>query len=278
MAPSLSGAFGAFRDAALLDALGALASAAGARIMSHYGCTPEMKQDGSPVTAADHEAEEVILAGLARLLPGVPVLAEEEAAAGRYPPASDLLIAVDPLDGTREFIGGNGEFTVNIALIAQGRPVAGVVYAPALSRLWLGGDTAEAMDLAPGAGLEAARARRAIRTRAVPPSGPLALVSRSHPEVAGEAFLTDKGVKDRLGVGSSLKYTLIAEGGAEVAVRFAPISEWDIAAGHAVLAAAGGRMARPDGADLVYGRADHGFKTEAFVASSAAFAETAFAR
>lgn len=267
----------AFRDPALLDALGSLASAAGARIMAHYGCTPEMKQDGSPVTAADREAEDVILEGLARLLPGIPVLAEEEAAAGRYPPASDVLIAVDPMDGTREFISGNGEFTVNIALIAGGRPIAGIVYAPALNRLWLGGSAgAEAMDIAPGDALAAARGRRVIRTREVPPSGPLALVSRSHPEAASEAFLTERGVRERLAVGSSLKYTLIAEGGAEVAVRFAAISEWDIAAGHAVLAAAGGRMARPDGRDLTYGRAAQGFKTEAFIACSAAFVATAF--
>ncbi|KAF0122994.1 MAG: 3'(2') 5'-bisphosphate nucleotidase, partial [Xanthobacteraceae bacterium] len=127
-----------FDDPHLLDALGTLASEAGARIMAHYGSGATLKGDGSPVTAADHAAEEVILAGLAQLLPGVPVLAEEAAAAGQWPASTEVLIAVDPLDGTLEFVSQNGEFTVNIGLIVHGRPVAGVVGAPALSRLWIG--------------------------------------------------------------------------------------------------------------------------------------------
>ncbi len=241
--------------------------------MAHYGTTGSIKADGSPVTAADNEAEEVILAGLARLLPGVPVLAEEQAAAGRLPAASDLMVAVDPLDGTREFIAGNGEFTVNIGLIAHGAPVAGIVYAPARSRLWLGaGDRAEAMAVAPGAGFDTATGRGPVRTRPMPAEGPLALVSRSHPEPAVEAFLAGHGVTNRQAMGSSLKFAVIAEGGAEVTARFAPITEWDIAAGHAVLAAAGGSVTQPDGSPLVYGRAAHGFRTQAYVAASAAFA------
>lgn len=262
-----------FDDPRLLDALGTLASEAGAHIMAHYGGAATLKGDGSPVTAADHAAEEVILAGLARLLPGVPVLAEEAAAAGQWPESTDLLIAVDPLDGTREFVSQNGEFTVNIGLIAQGRPVAGVVGAPALSQLWIGaGDRAEAMTLSPGAPITQASERRRIATRPLPAAGPVALVSRSHPDPVSEAYYVERGIAERRPVGSSLKYTLIAEGEADVSVRFASITEWDIAAAHAVLAAAGGCMTQPDGAPLVYGRADRKFRTDHFIACSGAFA------
>ena len=262
-----------FTDSRLLDALGTLASRAGERIMAHYGGAASVKGDGSPVTAADHAAEEEILAGLATLLPGVPVLAEEQAAAGHWPASTELLIAVDPLDGTREFIGRNGEFTVNIGLIAHGAPVAGIVHAPALSRLWIGAGTrAEAMDLAPGAAIGAARDRRTIRTRPLPATGPVALISRSHPDPASDAYYAAQGVTERRPVGSSLKYTLIAEGEADVSARFASITEWDIAAAHAVLAAAGGAMTRPDGTPLVYGRADRRFRTDHFVACSGAYA------
>ena len=264
-----------FRDSLLLEALGTLCSEAGARIMSHYGASATMKADGSPVTAADNEAEEIILAGLATLLPGVPVLAEESAAAGRLPASTDLLIAVDPMDGTREFLAGNGEFTVNIGLISAGVPIAGLVYAPARERLWIGmGDKAEAMQIVPGAPIASASQRGAIRTRALPPEGALALVSRSHPDSGGEAYLAKHHVTHRLAMGSSLKFAVIAEGGADVTVRFASITEWDIAAGHAVLAGAGGRVTSPEGAPLVYGRADKAFRTDAYVAASAAFGAT----
>lgn len=262
-----------FTDARLLDALGSLASRAGAEIMAHYGGAASIKGDGSPVTAADHAAEKVILAGLADLLPGVPVLAEEAAAAGHWPASTQMLVAVDPLDGTREFISQNGEFTVNIGLIADGRPMAGVVYAPVLSRLWLGaGDLAEAMDLPPGTPIHEAKGRRRIHTRPLPAGGPVALVSRSHPDAATDAYYAERGIAEQRPVGSSLKYTLIAEGGADVSARFASVTEWDIAAAHAVLAAAGGAMTRPDGEPLVYGRADRRFRTDHFIACSGAYA------
>ncbi len=261
-----------FADPALLDALASLASRAGARIMGHYGCEAMVKGDGSPVTAADHDAEEEILAGLAQLLPGVPVLAEESAAAGRWPASTDVFVAVDPMDGTREFLSQNGEFTVNIGIIVGGKPVVGVVQAPALDRLWIGSPLgAEAMALGSGETVASARDRRPIRTRDLPAGGATALVSRSHPDPASEAYFAARGITERRAVGSSLKYTLIAEGDADVSVRFASISEWDIAAAHAVLDAAGGTMTRPDGAPLVYGRADRQFRTDPFIACSAAY-------
>lgn len=261
-----------FRDSQLLEALGSLCSAAGLRIMSHYGASATLKADGSPVTAADNEAEEIILEGLHSLLPGVPVLAEESAAAGRFPATTDLLIAVDPLDGTREFLAGNGEFTVNIGLISAGRPVGGLLYAPARSRLWIGhGDRAEAMGLAAGEPIARAEGRAAIRTRPLPADGAVALVSRSHPEPAGEAYLAAHHVTGRLPMGSSLKFGVIAEGGADVTVRFASLAEWDIAAGHSVLESAGGRVTMPDGSPLTYGRAAKGFRCDAFVAASGDF-------
>lgn len=260
-------------DPRLTEALANLACAAGARIMDHYGAAAVLKGDGSPVTAADRAAEATILEGLEKLLPGIPVLAEEAASEGRWPSSTDVMVAVDPLDGTREFIGGNGEFTVNIALVEAGRPVAGIVYAPALSRLWIGaGRRAEAMAIAPGLTADKARDRRGIRTRDMPAEGPLALVSRSHPDAATEAYYAAHGIVRRKPVGSSLKYTLIAEGEADVSARFASITEWDIAAGHAVLAAAGGAMTTPEGAPLVYGRADRRFRTDHFIAASAAYA------
>ncbi|MBN8941608.1 MAG: 3'(2'),5'-bisphosphate nucleotidase CysQ [Rhizobiales bacterium] len=261
-----------FNDSALIDRLGTLAVAAGHRVMAHYGCASTTKADGSPVTAADQEAEEIILEGLAALLPGVPVLAEESAAAGKRPATTDLFVAVDPLDGTREFIARNGEFTVNIGLVSAGNPVAGIVYAPARHRLWIGaGSKAEAMTLAPGQAITAAADRSPIHTRPVPAEGPVALVSRSHPEPTSEAFLARHGVTRRMTLGSSLKYAVIAEGGADLTVRFGPIAEWDIAAGHAVLVAAGGRMTIPDGTPIVYGRAEADFRTTSFLASSGAF-------
>jgi 3'(2'), 5'-bisphosphate nucleotidase len=260
-------------DRSLVEALIDLASRAGARIMAHYGCGATDKADGSPVTLADAEAEDIIVEGLGRLLPGLPVLAEERAARGQFPASTEVFAAVDPMDGTREFLAGNGEFTVNIALVEAGRPVTGVLYAPARHRLWVGtSQGAEAMALAPGEAAAGSLDRGPIRTRLRPLDGALGLVSRSHPDLRAETYLAEHGVTRRLAVGSSLKYALIAEGSADITVRFAPITEWDIAAGHAILAAAGGFMAMPDGTPIRYGNAQERFRTPAFVASSAALA------
>lgn len=258
-------------DAAARDALaerfGAIALLAGRAIMEIYGaCEAREKADRSPVTDADERAEAVILAELAGACPGVPVVAEESVAKGDCPTCGARFILVDPLDGTREFIKRNGEFTVNIAMIENGAPVAGAVYAPALGKLWLGGATASLCAAAPGGALPAARERRPIHARPPQPAGLIALCSRSHGDPETEAFLARLPVAERTSAGSSLKFCLIAEGVADVYPRFGPTMEWDIAAGEAVLRAAGGRVVDTAGSPMRYGKAEAGFRNGGFVA------------
>ena len=253
--------------AALLDALAALARQAGDVVMAVYATdfTVRGKGDASPVTEADERAEAVILAGLARLAPGIPVVAEESVAAGRTPDVSGgRFWLVDPLDGTREFIHRNGEFTVNIALIDQGRPVAGVVLAPAVGgpsgRLFAGA-------VGHGAWVEDAQGRRPIQCRAAPADGLTVVASRSHGDAAAlDAFLAGRRVAQLTNAGSSLKLCLLAEGAADLYPRHGRTMEWDIAAGHAVLAAAGGQVWLIDGsAPLAYGKP--GFENPHFYAA-----------
>jgi 3'(2'), 5'-bisphosphate nucleotidase len=226
-----------------------------------------IKPDQSPVTAADRAADEVIVAGLARILPGTCVVSEE-AAEGALPGGlPDTFVLVDPLDGTRELIAGREEFTVNVALVSGGRPRLGLVAAPSQGRIWRGveGRGAERLRLRPGA--PAAEAERiAIRTRPCPRSGIVAAVSRSHLDRETDAFLARLPVAQRLSCGSAIKFCHLAEGSADVYPRFSPIREWDVAAGHALLAAAGGMLTRPDGAVLSYGGIDAGLRIAAFVA------------
>ena len=244
----------------LLTGLVPLARAAGEVVMDIYATDfdVERKGDDSPVTVADQRAEQVILAGLQRLAPTVPVVAEEEVAAGRIPDVSDRFFLVDPLDGTKEFINRNGEFTVNIALVERGVPVLGVVYAPAIGRLFAGA-------LGAGAWVEDVRCRRPIGTRAVPAEGLTVVASRLHgDEAALDAFLAGRPVASRTNAGSSLKLCLVAEGAADVYPRFGRTMEWDIAAGDAVLRAAGGLVTTLAGAPLGYGKP--GFENPHFVA------------
>jgi 3'(2'),5'-bisphosphate nucleotidase len=239
---------------ATAEILGNIARQAGVVIMRHYGNVAEarMKSDRSPVTDADEEAEALILAGLARAFPGVPVVAEEEAAAGRIAQVAGRFFLVDPLDGTKEFLSGNGEFTVNIAEIVEGTPVAGAVFAPAMKRLFTGG---------PEGALEG---DKVIRVRPAPMDGLVAVGSRSHGDAATQEFLKRWPVKSRMGIGSSLKFCLVAAGEADIYARGGPTMEWDTAAGHAVLLAAGGGVENWDGMPLTYGKP--GFKNPAFVA------------
>jgi len=255
----------------LLQAVEHLALAAAQEVMAVYAApfAVSAKADDSPVTEADQRAEAVILRGLAGLEPGVPVVAEEAVAAGQGPVRidGDTFWLVDPLDGTREFIARNGEFTVNIALIQQGRPVLGVVLAPALDgpQGWL---YAGAEGL--GAWQVRAGQRQAIACRAVPPQGLTVVASRSHGDQAAlQAYLAGRHVAALHSVGSSLKLCTIASGQADLYPRLGRTMEWDIAAGHAVLAAAGGRVTRLDnGQPLSYGKP--GFENPHFVAAGLA--------
>jgi 3'(2'), 5'-bisphosphate nucleotidase len=262
------------RAAALI--LGDIAIAAGAAIMQVYAgpVEAEAKADGSPLTAADLAAEAVIAAGLARAFPGLPVMSEEGATTpGRLGAAGETFLLVDPLDGTKEFVSHTHEFTVNIAVIAGHRPRAGVVYAPALGRLWLGavGAGAAVWDVAATAAPEAVSgARRAagrpIHVRPRPAKDLVAVASRSHLDADTEAFLAALPIGKRRSIGSSLKFCLVAEGAADVYPRFGPTMEWDTGAGQAVLEAAGGRVMLPDGsAPLGYGKADDGYRNGAFI-------------
>jgi 3'(2'), 5'-bisphosphate nucleotidase len=245
----------------LIDELAVAAREAGEAILEivKRGFEVESKQDTSPVTEADRAAELVILAALARAAPGVPVIAEEEVAAGRIPAHDDTYFLVDPLDGTKEFVRGGDDYTVNIGLIEQGAPKLGVVFAPATGRLH-GGCVGE------GAWLDEGRGRAAIRVRERGESV-TAVASKSHLNQATIDYLEAAvGKCGYVSVGSSLKFCIVAEGRADIYPRAAPTSEWDTAAGHAVLLSAGGLVDGPDGESLRYGK--RAFLNRAFVATS----------
>jgi 3'(2'), 5'-bisphosphate nucleotidase len=242
-----------------LEILAAIARAAGQVVMKHHGAGVEarLKADRSPVTDADQEAEALILAELARAFPGVPVVAEEEAAAGRVAAVGSHFFLVDPLDGTKEFIAGRGgEFTVNIGEVVDGAAVAGLVYAPALKRLFAG-------EIGIGA-FEQDGQTRAIHARAPAADGLVAVSSKSHPDARTDALLKSLPIKQQVHAGSSLKFCLLAAGEADIYPRAGRTMEWDTAAGHAVLAAAGGRVTDWDGKPFTYGKP--GFENGAFIA------------
>jgi len=248
---------------ALLEGLVAIAREAGDVIMRHYAGDVERrhKADKSPVTVADEEAEALIIQRLREAAPDVPVVAEESVAAGRVPDvAGGVLFLVDPLDGTKEFLNRNGEFTVNIALVEHGRPTAGVVFAPAVGRMFWGSD-AQAFE-------ERANApARRVQTRATPSDGMVAIASRSHRDRLTEEYLAHYPIRELIAAGSSLKFCVIAAGEADIYPRHGRTMEWDTAAGHAVLAAAGGRVTGLDGkTPLVYGKASEKFANPSFVA------------
>jgi len=257
-------------DDRLLDELTTVVSAAAAAVLAARSGSLDTrtKPDLTPVTAADHAAEAVILDALARLLPGMCIVSEE--AAGRAPPQRipDSFVLVDPLDGTREFIAGRDEFTINLAIVADGRPRLGIVAAPAHGLLWRGleGRGAERLRLSPGAPASAAQARSPIRTRPAPPSGLIAAISRSHLDPQTQAYLARLPISDRRACGSAVKFCQVAEGCADVYARLSPTCEWDVAAGHAVLAAAGGVVNTPEGAPVSYGRMAENFGVPAFIA------------
>jgi len=245
----------------LVDQLADAAREAGEAILTivRRGFEVEAKQDRSPVTEADRAAELVILAALARAAPGVPVIAEEEVGEGRIPAHDDTYFLVDPLDGTKEFVRGGDDYTVNIGLIERGVPRLGVVFAPATGVLH-GGSVGE------GAWVDDGSGRRSIRTRERGEQL-TAVASKSHLNQATIDYLEAAvGACGYVSVGSSLKFCIVAEGRADIYPRASPTSEWDTAAGHAVLLAAGGIVDGPDGGPLRYGK--RAFLNRAFVATS----------
>jgi 3'(2'), 5'-bisphosphate nucleotidase len=246
-----------------------LAHEAGQAVMAVYSqdFDHRVKDDSSPVTDADVDSEAIILAGLKRIAPDVPVIAEEAAARGAESITGEKFFLVDPLDGTREFLSRNGEFTVNIALVEHGEPVAGVVYAPAIGRMFWGerGRGAGEGSLEPEG--DAAAVWRPIHVRPRPPGALKVVASRSHRDARTEEWLSTIDVGELVSAGSSLKFCLLAAGEADLYPRFGRTMEWDTAAGHAVLCAAGGRVATEEGAPLTYGKRARGFDNPGFIAS-----------
>ena len=249
---------------ALTSAISALALEAGTAIMKIYEGSPEVstKADKTPVTDADRAAEAIILAGLKRLTPDIPTVSEEASSTHGLPQnVGSRFWLVDPLDGTREFISRNGEFTVNIALIEDRRPTLGVLLAPAKEGgLLYTGHGPGTATLAKGGS-----AAHPITARAMPRDGITVVISRSHSEKGTvDEFLARYTVRERVAVGSALKFGVVAEGAADLYPRLGRTMEWDTAAGHAVLIAAGGRVETLDGGEFLY--AKPGFENPHFVA------------
>jgi 3'(2'), 5'-bisphosphate nucleotidase len=249
------------------DELARIALQAGKVIMDIYGSdfAVDQKGDASPVTAADQKAETLILAALAKADPGLMVIAEEEASEGRVPEHGHRFALVDPLDGTREFVSRNGEFTVNIAIIEHGRPVMGVVYVPARSRLYVAESHNSAWQAEAAPGSEVPSARTPLRIRPCPDAGITAIASKSHRTPETDAWLGKHNVHETLSAGSSLKFCLIAAGEADLYPRMGRTMEWDTAAGHAVVEAAGGRVLTEDGSPLLYGKRERGYDNPHFI-------------
>lgn len=248
----------------LAIAFAALASDAGRVVMDVYATDFEVrrKADLSPVSEADEAAEALLVPGVAKLLPGVPILAEEAVSREGLVDVGNEFVLIDPLDGTKEFVSRNGEFTVNVALVRDGVPIAGCVYAPALGRMYVGGTTAYSGSVQPGV----TDADLPPMTTRPYPDALVAVASRSHRDAQTDAFLSDLGVAETRSAGSSLKFCLVAEGAADVYPRFGPTMEWDTAAGDAVLRAAGGTVTNADGSVFRYGKADAGFRNGSFIA------------
>ncbi len=238
------------------------------------GTAVQTKSDATPVTVADQESEAVLLAALARLAPGVPVVAEEAAAAGRVPNLAGSgmaeLFLVDPLDGTREFIADRPEFTINIALVRQGVARFGLIYAPAQGVLYATLNDSQAVELSIAPDADARRfaelRTHEIRSRAAPVAGLVAVASRSHGSAGTDAFLGQYTIAQRTGAGSSLKFCVVAKGAADIYPRVGQTMEWDTAAGQAILTAAGGSVTTLDGAPLHYGKHAQGFRNPDYVA------------
>jgi 3'(2'), 5'-bisphosphate nucleotidase len=251
----------------MLQSLIYTAQRAGGAIMVVYATdfAVRAKADASPVTVADETAEKIILADLAAIAPDIPVVAEEAVAAGRVPVIAERFFLVDPLDGTKEFVARRDEFTVNVALIENGEPVLGVVFAPARRELFWGdvrAGKAGHIDADPDGTMPSLG--NAITARKPPPQGLVAVASRSHRSPETDTFLTNYPITDFRSIGSSLKFCVVAQGQADIYPRIGTTMEWDTAAGQAVLTAAGGRVTTLEGEPFRYGKP--GFKNGNFVA------------
>lgn len=253
-------------------ALVALAARAGAAILAvrRRSLASVEKADGSPVTEADREAEAIILAGLPAIWPGLPVVAEEAVAAGILPEIGRNFVLVDALDGTREFVAGRDEFTVNIGRIEDGQPVAGLVHVPATGDFYIAAERggAWAARSVPAGMVPKASDFLPVAVRPAPQS-PVTLVSLSHFDTRTAEHLAHRASGEVRNIGSSIKFCLIAAGEADLYPRYAPTREWDTAAGDAILRAAGGTMKQPDGSVFVYGKVDQGFENGPFIAAGA---------
>lgn len=250
--------------------------------LSHFQASTTVitKADRTPVTIADRESEAVLLKALKTIAPDIAVVAEEDMAAGARPVIGDTFFLVDPLDGTREFIANRPEFTINIALVRFGHPVFGLIYAPALRRLYLTlgpnhaiSTTVSANAPNPTSITELAKTR--LSTRYSVPSGLVVAASHSHMNAATETILASLKIARHTPMGSSLKFCRIAEGAADIYPRVGPTSEWDTAAGQAILEAAGGSVVDLAGTPLTYGHAATGYKNPAFVAWGRSSTKTA---
>lgn len=242
---------------------------AGRIIMKHYhaGFDVSVKDDKSPVTLADTDAEAIILAALEKIVPEIPVISEEAASQGMIPDIGKRFFLVDPLDGTKEFIRHNDEFTVNIGLIEDRLPTMGIVYAPALSRMFFAPAPTEAfeLELPCNARPQLDRAQK-LQVRTPPPQGLTAAVSRSHIDADTDRFLETFKIAERRPAGSSLKFCLIAAAQIDLYPRTGPTMEWDTAAGQAILQGAGGSVTIDDGTMLLYGKGKAGYKNPPFTA------------
>lgn len=237
----------------LLKELQRAAREAGKEVMKIYAKSLDVsyKTDGSPVTLADQAAENVILPVLREIAPQIPIVSEESEVSHTLLAAEQFFL-VDPLDGTKEFLkqDGLGSFTVNIALIENGLPTLGVVYAPALGRLFYASTVTGAFEDSDGE-------PKSITIRDIPASGTVAVTSVSHRDEPTNNWLRDNNISQTTSIGSSLKFCLVACGEADVYPRFGPTMEWDTAAGDAVLRAAGGRVAQPDDSAFEYGKENY---------------------
>jgi 3'(2'), 5'-bisphosphate nucleotidase len=257
--------------AALIEPLTDLVVRAGAAILAVNRAAMRIdgKVDGSPVTEADLAADRIIGEGLARLIAAVPAISEERVHLAK-PPYDGSFFLIDPLDGTKEFVAGRSEFTVNLALVTNGTPLLGIIGAPALGLIWRGlvGRGAERLAIGEGAVLGTNLVAEPIHTRLIPrPGAPwIAAVSRSHGDARTEAFIDGRPGAVRQRLGSAVKFGRIAEGAADIYPRLAPTCEWDIAAGHAIVTAAGGKVTDARGADVPFGRGRDDFIVPEFIA------------